>query len=149
MKIQIKYSDEYIKRNLPKIKQLANSDWVDLYTSTDAVIKFGEVSVIPLGVSMQLPKGYEAHLVARSSLFKNYGAILTNGVGIIDESYCGNNDEWKASLLGVDKYNEVIYVPAGSRLVQFRIIRKQPDIGFIEVDDLGNPDRDGFGSTGR
>lgn len=151
-KILVRYTDKYKANNLPKIEQIKINDWIDLYTAKDVYIRHDEHLLIPLGVSMQLPKGYEAHLAARSSLFKNYGLILTNGVGVIDESYCGDNDEWMASVLCLKNQNHTDgyqYIPVGSRLVQFRIMRKQPEIEFIEVDSLNNPDRHGFGSTGR
>ena len=71
------------------------SDWIDLRASEEVELKGGEFKLIPLGVAMELPKGYEAHLVPRSSTFKNYGILQTNSCGIIDRSYCGDEDMWR------------------------------------------------------
>lgn len=121
------------------------SNWIDLRAAENVVLNKGEFKLIPLGVAMELPVGYEAHVVPRSSTFKNFGIIQTNHMGVIDESYCGDNDEWKmpvyASRDTVIRQNE--------RICQFRIMKHQPQIIFEEVGCLNNEDRDGFGSTGR
>lgn len=121
------------------------SDWIDLRASKDVELKAGEFKLIPLGVAMELPKGYEAHLVPRSSTFKNYGILQTNSCGIIDCSYCGDEDMWRMPVYATR--DTVIH--QNDRICQFRIVENQPKITFDEVESLGNADRGGFGSTGR
>lgn len=121
------------------------SDWIDLHASEDVELKAGEFKLIPLGVAMELPKGYEAHLVPRSSTFKNYGILQTNSCGIIDCSYCGDEDMWRMPVYATR--DTVIH--QNDRICQFRIVENQPKITFDEVESLGNADRGGFGSTGR
>lgn len=120
-------------------------DWVDLYTKDDVHFLPGQYRNIPLGVAMRLPVGYEAIVVPRSSTFAKYGLIQVNSVGVIDETYCGNNDEWHFPAMCVD---QGVTIPAGTRLCQFRIIRHQPAFDFEIVTSLGSVDRGGFGSTG-
>ena len=108
-------------------------------------LKKGEFKLIPLGVAMELPKGYEAHIVPRSSTFKNFGIIQTNHQGVIDSSYCGDNDEWKMPVYAMrDTHIEV-----NDRICQFRIMENQPKIQFEEVKALTGVDRGGFGTTGK
>ena len=121
------------------------SDWIDLRASEDVELKAGEFKLIPLGVAMELPKGYEAHLVPRSSTFKNYGILQTNSCGIIDCSYCGDEDMWRMPVYATR--DTVIH--QNDRICQFRIVENQPKITCDEVESLGNADRGGFGSTGR
>ena len=121
-----------------------NGDWIDLRSAVDAELWKGGFYLISLGISMQLPDGYEAHIVPRSSTFKNWGLIQTNGIGIIDNSYCGNNDIWKFPALATR--DTVIH--KNDRICQFRIVKKQPDLEFVTVYHLDNKDRGGFGSTG-
>ena len=99
--------------------------------------------MIPLGVAMELPKGYEALVAPRSSTFKKYGVLLANSIGVIDESYCGDNDEWKFLAYATRD----VVIEEDERICQFRIIRHQPEIEFEEVFELGNTDRGGMGST--
>ena len=120
-------------------------DWIDLQAAQDIYMKAGEYKAIPLGVAMELPKGYEAIVAPRSSTYKNYGIVAVNGIGIIDESYKGENDEWH--FLAYAVRNTMIL--AGERICQFRILKHQPKIGFRVVARLGNRDRGGIGSTGR
>lgn len=101
--------------------------------------------MIPLGVAMELPHGYEALVAPRSSTFRKYGVILANSLGVIDESYKGDNDEWH--FLAYAVRDTVIH--KNERICQFRIIKHQPLILLKEVDHLGNEDRGGIGSTGR
>ena len=108
-------------------------------------MKAGEFQLIPLGVAMQLPDGYEAHVVPRSSTFKNYGIIQTNSCGIIDGTYCGDQDMWRMPVYATR--DTVIH--ANDRIAQFRIFENQPRIVFDEVESLGNENRGGFGSTGK
>ena len=120
------------------------SDWIDLHAAEDVTMKAGEFRLIPLGVAIALPEGYEAHIVPRSSTFKNYGLLQTNSMGVIDESYCGDNDEWK---LPVYATRDTV-VEFGDRVCQFRIMAHQPAIRFEERAHLEGADRGGFGSTG-
>ena len=136
-----------------KVKMLADieppeaieqGDWIDLRAAETILIVKGEFKYIPLGVAIQLPEGYEAIVAPRSSLFKRRGIIMTNSIGIMDESYCGDNDEWKIPAYATRD----ILIPKGERICQFRIVKHQPEIEFEIVDTLGNPDRGGYGSTG-
>lgn len=120
------------------------SDWIDLRAAEDISLKKGEFALIRLGVAMQLPEGYEAHIVPRSSTFKKFGVIQTNHMGVIDESYCGDNDEWRFPALAIRDTE----IHVNDRICQFRIMKKQPRVTFTEVGMLGNEDRGGFGSTG-
>lgn len=140
--IKIKYFTDQIEK-LDYID--GKSDWIDMRASEDVTLKAGEFKLIPLGVAMELPQGYEAHLVPRSSTFKNWGIIQTNSVGIIDCSYCGDNDMWRMPVYATRDTQ----IHVNDRIAQFRIIENQPKINFQEVEHLGNDDRGGFGSTGK
>ena len=140
--IKIKYFTDKIEK-LTYID--GKSDWIDLRAAESVDLKKGEFKLIPLGVAMELPKGYEAHIVPRSSTFKNFGIIQTNHQGVIDSSYCGDNDEWKMPVYAMrDTHIEV-----NDRICQFRIMENQPKIQFEEVKTLTGVDRGGFGTTGR
>ena len=141
-KIKIKYHTDKIDR-LNYID--GKSDWIDLRATEDVTLKFGEFKLISLGVSMQLPEGYEAHIVPRSSTFKNFGIIQTNHCAVIDNSYCGDNDIWKYPVLALRDTE----IHVNDRICQFRIVENQPKIQFEEVEQLGEVNRGGFGSTGR
>ena len=121
------------------------SDWIDLRAAREISLKKGEFALIPLGVAMKLPRGYEAHIVPRSSTYKNFGIIQTNSQGVIDESYCGDNDQWFMPALAMR--DTVIHV--NDRICQFRIMEHQPGISFQRVAKLDDPDRGGHGSTGK
>lgn len=138
--IKIKYHNP----KLIKIEKIAIGDWIDLRAAEDIVLTEGEFRIISLGVSMKLPDGYEAHIVPRSSTFKNWGIIQTNHIGIIDNSYSGDNDVWRFPLYATRD----TVIETNDRICQFRIVKKQPDIEFIEVEHLDGVDRGGFGSTG-
>ena len=139
--IKIKYFSDKIE----KLCYIAgNSDWIDLRVAEDVVMKKGEFRLIRLGVAMELPQGYEAHVVPRSSTYKNFGLIQTNHMGVIDESYKGDADEWKWPALAMRDTE----VHIGDRLCQFRIMKHQPQISFLEVASLENEDRGGFGTSG-
>ncbi len=140
-KIQIRYISDKIDK-LCAID--GKSDWIDLRSAEEVSLKKGDFKLISLGVAMKLPDGYEAHIVPRSSTFKNFGIIQTNHHGIVDNSYCGDNDEWKMPVYAVR--DTMIHV--NDRICQFRIMKKQPSIIFCETDHLGGEDRGGFGSTG-
>lgn len=138
--IKIKYL-----RDIEKIKPISNGDWIDLRCAEEITMKAGEYRLIPLGVAMELPAGFEALAAPRSSTFKNYGVILANSIGVIDESYNGDNDEWHFPAYAVR--DTVIH--KNERICQFRIIEHQPRIHLREVGTLGNSDRGGIGSTGK
>lgn len=139
--IQIKYFTD-------KIDRLAyiggKSDWIDLRAAEDITLKAGEFKLIPLGVAMKLPKGYEAHIVPRSSTFKNFGIIQTNHQGVIDEIYCGDGDQWYFPAFAMRDTT----IKTNDRICQFRIMEHQPALQFNEVEALAGQDRGGIGSTG-
>ncbi len=142
MKIEIKYFEE----GLEPLKYIdGKSDWIDLRAARDVTLKAGEFALIPLGVGMKLPKGYEAHVVPRSSTFKNFGIIQTNHCGVIDETYCGDNDQWFFPAYALRDTE----IKKNDRICQFRIMEHQPVFDFVEVDRLGDVDRGGHGSTGK
>lgn len=140
--IQIKYFTDEIDK-LTYID--GKSDWIDLRAAKEMELKAGQYAMIPLGVAMKLPEGYEAHIVPRSSTYKNYGLIQTNHMGVVDESYCGDNDQWHMPVYALR--DTVVHV--NDRICQFRIMEHQPKIVFEEVEALDAPDRGGFGSTGK
>jgi dUTP pyrophosphatase len=140
-KIRIKYLTEEIN----KVEKIVKGDWIDLRAASKIELKAGEFKLIPLGVAMELPKGYEAHIVPRSSTYKNFGIIQTNSTGIVDETYCGDNDQWFFPAYALR--DTVIEV--NDRICQFRIMEHQPEIQFDVVEMLDNDDRGGIGSTGK
>lgn len=141
MKIYIKYFAEGI---IP-IEKISKGDWIDLRAAEDVEFKAGEFKLIPLGVGMILPEGYEAHIAPRSSTYKNFGIIQTNSIGMVDNSYCGDEDEWKMAAYALRD----TYIHKNDRVCQFRIIERQPDIEFETVEHLREMSRGGFGSTGK
>ena len=140
MEIKIKYHN----KDIEKLEKINTGDWIDLRTAEDVYMNKGDFRIISLGISMKLPKGYEAHIVPRSSTFKNFGVIQTNSMGIIDNSYSGTNDVWGFPAYAMR--NTII--EKGSRICQFRVVKSQPSIDFTECDNLDIVDRGGFGSTG-
>lgn len=138
--IKIKYVNQLINKSM----KIVCGDWIDLRAAEDIELKAGEFRLIPLGIAMELPAGYEAHVVPRSSTFKNYGVIQTNSMGIIDETYCGDNDYWFFPVYATRDAK----INMNDRICQFRIMKHQPDLEFSEVENLYNNDRDGYGSTG-
>ena len=142
MNIKIKYFTDKIE----KLRYIdGKSDWIDLRCAEEISLKKGEWKLIPLGVAMQLPEGYEAHIVPRSSTFKNFGIIQTNHCGVVDSSYCGDNDQWFMPALAVRDTE----IHVNDRICQFRIMENQPRIEFEEAEHLGASDRGGFGTTGK
>ena len=166
--IRIKYFDD-----AKKLEKISKGDWIDLYANKEMFIPEGERAMIPLGVAMELPEGYEAHLAPRSSTFKTWGIIQTNHVGVIDHSFCGDNDQWHMPvycLMGKDVKEEIevitreidtevfyeqhkvkvngTWIHKGDKIAQFRIMEIQPKIEFEEVEHLGNEDRGMCGTTG-
>lgn len=139
MQVKIKYI-----RDVEKVAPFKFGDWIDLRAGEDVKMKKGDYKVIKLGVAMELPEGYEAIVAPRSSTFKHFGIILVNGLGVIDNSYCGDEDEW--GFLALAMRDTVIH--KNDRICQFRILKNQPIISFQTVDELGNVNRGGVGSTG-
>lgn len=140
MKIKVKYFAD-----IDPIVKLPQGSWIDLRCAEETQILEGKYAQIPLGVAMELPDGYEAVVAPRSSTFRKYGIILANSIGVIDPDYRGDNDQWH--FLAYAVRNTVI--PKNERICQFRIQKRQPEVEFLTVDHLGNPDRGGIGSTGR
>ena len=137
---------KYFTDRIDKLEYIdGKSDWIDLRASETVELKAGEFKLIPLGVAMELPKGYEAHVVPRSSTFKNYGLLQVNSCGIIDGSYCGDEDMWRMPVYATRD----TVVNFNDRICQFRIMQNQPQIVFQEVNALGNSNCGGFGSTGK
>lgn len=134
----------YHNSNIEKLTKIDKGDWVDLRAAETVEMKTGDFKLISLGISMKLPEGYEAHIVPRSSTFKNFGVLQTNSCGIIDNSYSGTNDIWKFPALAMR--DTVIH--EGDRICQFRIIERQPSVNFVSVEELDMLDRGGFGSSG-
>ena len=141
VQIKIKYLDDSITR-LTYVD--GKSDWIDLAAAETVTLKKGEFKLIHLGVAMELPEGYEAHIAPRSSTFKNFKILETNSVGVVDRSYCGPNDWWKMAVYATEDTT----IKKGDRIAQFRIIENQPKINFVEG-ELTGKDRGGFGSTGK
>ena len=137
--IKIKYHTDNIE-----LSNIPQGDWQDLKASIDIDISRFESAKIPLGVSIQVPSGYEAHVSPRSSTYEKWGIIQTNSVGVIDEKYCGNNDIWAFPALAMRDTK----IRKGDRICQFRIISKQPKLLYEVVEDMKNENRGGFGSTG-
>jgi len=137
---------KYHSQDIDKLSYVdGKSDWIDLRAAQRYELKSGEFALIDLGVSIKVPEGFEAHLAPRSSTFKNYGLLQTNSVGVIDSSYCGDNDIWKMPVYATRD----TVVEINDRICQFRIVRNQPKLIFNEVEQMMDEDRGGFGSTGR
>lgn len=150
-KIRIKLFNEIC---MPK--KADGGDWYDLFAGEDVFVPTNaeKATLIPLGVAMELPSGYEAHIVPRSSTFKTWGVIQTNHMGVIDETYCGDEDQWRMPvfcLVAKDFHDgrKGTWIHAGDKICQFRIMEHQPAIEFDRVLVLGNDNRGGFGSTGK
>ena len=140
--IKIRYFSDEIER-LRYID--GKSDWIDLRCAERTELKAGDFALIPLGVAMEMPEGYEAHVVPRSSTFKTWGILQANSMGIVDRSYCGDNDQWRLPVYATR--DTVIEV--NDRICQFRIMENQPKLEFLKCEHLSGPDRGGFGSTGK
>ena len=166
MKIRIKYFD-----NAKRMQKIAKGNWIDVYANKDMFIPEGQRAMIPLGFALELPVGYEGHLAPRSSTFKTWGIIQTNSVGVVDDTYIGDNDQWHLPVycLMAKSYADKIrndyyelehfdkvegervkgtWIHKGDKVAQFRIMEVQPEFEFDEVESFGNADRGGFGSTG-
>ena len=139
MTIKIKYHAP-----VEKIGRIEQGDWIDLLAAEDVTLKAGEARLISLGVSMRLPEGFEAHVVPRSSTFQKWGILQTNSMGVIDESYAGDEDIWRMPVYAVRDTQ----IQMNDRICQFRIMQKMPPVSFEEVDGMDGKSRGGFGSTG-
>ena len=161
MKIRIKYFE-----GATKLKKIIKGNWIDVYANKDVFVKQGERAMVPLGFAWELPKGWEAHLAPRSSTFKTWGIIQTNSVGVVDDTYIGDNDQWHMPVYCLkgkpdEERQEVLevnqsverecrgtWIKKGDKIGQFRIMEVMPEIEFEEVESFGNADRGGFGTTG-
>ena len=144
MKIRIKYFEESTK-----LKKIAKGNWIDVYANKDVFVKVNERAMIPLGFALELPSGWEAHLAPRSSTFKTWGIIQTNSVGVVDDTYIGDNDQWHMPVYCLEgKGTELIdgeeikgtWIRKGDKIAQFRIMEVMPEIEFDEVESFGNSD---------
>lgn len=143
MMLRAKYAVPGLYEENPPIQSHPH-EWVDLRAAENVTMFPGDFRMISLGICMELPAGYEALVLPRSSTFKNFGIILANGMGVIDAEYCGDNDVWHFPAIAMRKTT----ILKGDRICQFRIVKQQPDIEFDVVEHLGNKDRNGLGSTG-
>lgn len=133
LNIKIKYFDrpDYTQ---PRLQKITKGDWIDCYASKDVFVPTNTATLIPLGFAMQLPENYEAHMVSRSSTYKNWKILQTNAHAVIDNSLCGDNDEWLFAAISLDPNGSLIR--KGDRICQFRIIEKMPAITFEEVEKI-------------
>ena len=139
--IQIKYHSKEIE----KLRYIdGKSDWIDLRAAENVSLKAGDFTLVSFGISIKIPEGYEAHVVPRSSTFKNFGILQANSYGVIDSSYCGENDIWRMPVYAMRDTK----IHVNDRIAQFRIMENQPQIVFEEVERMEGKDRGGFGSTG-
>ena len=156
MKMRIKYFD-----GATKMEKIAKGNWIDVYSNADIFVPVGERDMIPLGFALELPQGWEGHLAPRSSTFKTWGIIQTNSVGVVDDTYIGDNDQWHMPVYCLTanckvNENEIptvddrlgVWIRKGDKIGQFRIMEVMPEIEFDEVESFGNADRGGFGTTG-
>ena len=137
---------KYFVEDLEPLTYVADkSDWIDLRAAETVTLRAGEFRLIPLGVAIALPEGYEAHIVPRSSTFRNYGILQTNSMGVVDYSYRGDTDQGHLPAYATRD----VTIEKNARICQFRIVRNQPHLTFTRVEHLDGPDRGGFGSTGK
>lgn len=150
--IRVKYFD-----NAKELEKIVKGNWIDVYANKDMFVSLGERAMIPLGFALELPQGYEGHLAPRSSTFKTWGIIETNSVGVVDDTYIGDNDQWHMPVYCLmsknfkDKetdHTKGTWIHKGDKIGQFRIMKTMPTINFNKVDSFGNADRGGFGTTG-
>ena len=148
MKIRVKYFD-----GATKLQKIEKGNWIDVYANKEIFVEANERAMVPLGFALELPKGWEGHLAPRSSTFKTWGIIQTNSVGVVDDTYIGDNDQWHMPvycLQGKDEKDGIkgTWIRKGDKIGQFRIMEVMPPIEFEEVESFGNAERGGFGSTG-
>lgn len=148
MKIRVKYFEGAIK-----LKKIEKGNWIDVYANKEIFVEVNERAMVPLGFALELPKGWEGHLAPRSSTFKTWGIIQTNSVGVVDDTYIGDNDQWHMPVYCLQEKDEYegkkgTWIRKGDKIGQFRIMEVMPSIEFEEVESFGNKERGGFGSTG-
>lgn len=139
-KIKIKYHDADMER----LQKISQGDWIDLRAAETVELKRGEFKLISLGVSMKLPDGYEGHVVPRSSTYKNFKVIQANSMGVIDNSYSGDDDVWMFPAIALEDTK----IEKGDRICQFRMVKSMTKVRLDEVNYLDDQPRGGFGSTG-
>lgn len=152
MKLRIKYFE-----NATKLTKITKGNWIDVYANKDVFVEVNERAMIPLGFALELPNGWEGHLAPRSSTFKTWGIIQTNSVGVVDDTYIGDNDQWHMPVYCLQGKDNIIvdgvkksgtWIKKGDKIGQFRIMEVMPNIEFEEVEHLENDNRGGFGTTG-
>lgn len=148
MKIRVKYFE-----GATKLKKIEKGNWIDVYANKEIFVEVNERAMVPLGFALELPKGWEGHLAPRSSTFKTWGIIQTNSVGVVDDTYIGDNDQWHMPVYCLqgkdeDEGKKGTWIRKGDKIGQFRIMEVMPSIEFEEVESFGNKERGGFGSTG-
>lgn len=141
MKIQVRYHGD----DLPRLQKTKIGDWIDLHAAETVELKAGESCLVSLGISVKLPEGYEAHILPRSSTFRNWGIMMPNSMGIVDNSYSGDEDIWRMPVLAI---RDTI-IEKGDRICQFRIVKCMEEVILEEVSFLEGENRGGFGSTGK
>ncbi|WP_297436474.1 dUTP diphosphatase [uncultured Clostridium sp.] len=152
MKIRIKYFE-----GATKLQKISKGNWIDVYSNKDVFVELNNRAMVPLGFALELPCGWEGHVAPRSSTFKTWGVMMTNSLGIIDDTYIGDNDQWHMPVFclltkdtqlidGVEKQGS--WIKKGDKIAQFRIMEVMPELEFEEVESFGNADRGGFGTTG-
>lgn len=146
MQVEAKLKIKYHVKELEKLRYIdGKSDWIDLRVAENVSMKQGEYRLISMGISVEIPKGYEMLIVPRSSAYKNFGILQTNAMGVVDESFCGDNDIIHMPILAMRDTE----IHINDRIGQFRLMPHQPEVHFIEVDHLDNEDRGGVGTTGK
>ena len=144
--MEAKLKIKYHVKELEKLRYIdGKSDWIDLRVAENVSMKQGEYRLISMGISVEIPKGYEMLIVPRSSAYKNFGILQTNAMGVVDESFRGDNDIIHMPILAMRDTE----IHINDRIGQFRLMPHQPEVHFIEVDHLDNEDRGGFGTTGK
>ena len=144
--VEAKLKIKYHVKELEKLRYIdGKSDWIDLRVAENVSMKQGEYRLISMGISVEIPKGYEMLIVPRSSAYKNFGILQTNAIGVVDESFCADNDIIHMPILAMRDTE----IHINDRIGQFRLMPHQPEVHFIEVDHLDNEDRGGFGTTGK
>lgn len=150
MKIRIKYFND-----ATKLQKIAKGNWIDVYANKDMFVEHNTRAMVPLGFALELPEGWEGHLAPRSSTFKSWGLIQTNSVGVVDDTFIGDNDEWNMPVYCLDAKDvsgngaKGTWIRKGDKIGQFRIMEVMPEIEFEEVEEFGNQSRGGFGTTGK
>lgn len=142
VEIKVLYHDP----DMPKLEITEKGNFIDLRVDRKYELQKGQFKFLNLGISIELPEGYWAQIVPRSSLFAKHGIIQANSVGVIDSSYCGDTDVWKFPALCF----EDTVIEKYERICQFRIVKDTIHEGVVirEVDSLDTKSRGGFGSTG-